>query len=484
MEKDPMRKLQVALTAVLATLASAASSNSQCYESEGFALRYSAGQADDRLGASVDASGEWIAAGAPYAEGEDGRVVLFRPGPLLEEVVLEPPQLDKSDRFGEAVRLHQDWLAVSETRFDSKRGRVHLYQSIGGVWTLMQTLEGTQHSDVFGRSLALDAESGLLAVGAAGAVDVFWRSGSTWTKARRLTPLIAGDFGVVVDVHGNRLAVGAPADSSDRGAAYLYEGAGLAWDLIDKLVPPTANAGDRFGRGLALEGDTLLVGAPDSDLILPDAGAVYWFEFDGSHWIEQQPLVPDDPQPSEFLGFGVELAGDIAAASSYRVAPDGNSGVVLQFRRQGDAWIAQQGLLANTTGNRVLSTPAIEGTTMVVGDLGDDDKGVLAGAVFGYEIAPLSFTATPSQPVLGDDIVLRTCGGAPGHLVMLFAVGVNDAPLFLRLAAGVLDTGGSWSLQAPYSDPALAGIVVDLQTYTIDGESKVRASNVASIEFQ
>lgn len=74
----------------------------------------------------------------------------------------------------------------------------------------------------------------------------------------------AGDrFGWSVTVDGDTLVVGVPEDGRAVGASYVYARTGpQEWSFDVKLVPPSADAVDRVGWSLDLDGDTLAVGAP------------------------------------------------------------------------------------------------------------------------------------------------------------------------------------------------------------------------------
>ncbi|MBL9116647.1 MAG: hypothetical protein JNJ83_16690 [Verrucomicrobiaceae bacterium] len=91
--------------------------------------------------------------------------------------------------------------------------------------------------------------------------------------------ITGGRFGEAVAVSGNMLVVGSPewgtASVSKRGAVYLYNidtGA-----LVRKIEPSeTPSADDNWGKSVAIEGDTVVFGAPgfDDTLAASNMGAV------------------------------------------------------------------------------------------------------------------------------------------------------------------------------------------------------------------
>jgi hypothetical protein len=120
--------------------------------------------------------------------------------------------------------------------------------------------------DYFGGSIALDGET--LVVGAsnedgsaaggeddnsapcAGAAYVFTRSGTGWVQQARLkaSDAEAGDsFGLSVAIDGDTLVVGAPYEDSIAGAAYVFTRSGTGWSQQARLKASNAEAGDYFG---------------------------------------------------------------------------------------------------------------------------------------------------------------------------------------------------------------------------------------------
>ena len=113
-----------------------------------------------------------------------------------------------------------------------------------------------------------------------GAVYVFTRSGDTWSQQAYLKASNAGagdQFGLAVAIDGDTVVVGArdedssgvgdPADNSavGSGAAYVFARSGGTWSQEAYLKASNAGAGDQFGYSLAISGDTVVVGAPEED---------------------------------------------------------------------------------------------------------------------------------------------------------------------------------------------------------------------------
>ncbi|HZM01250.1 MAG TPA: hypothetical protein VFD43_13470 [Planctomycetota bacterium] len=138
---------------------------------------------------------------------------------------------------------------------------------------------------------------------------------------------------------------------------------------------------------MALDGDLLAAGAPDSlDLFgggTPGPGAVYVFRDTGGTWPEQAQLVSSDAASFDLLGLSVAAQGDVivAGAPGDRPTGDGNpnggEGAAYVFRFDGLAWTEEAKLFADhaTNGNRFGQSVAIDGDVAVIGAPGTDNPG-------------------------------------------------------------------------------------------------------------
>jgi len=132
-----------------------------------------------------------------------------------------------------------------------------------------------------------------------GCAHVFKKVGGAWVYNTKLTasdgwgteggPAVGpGDgFGWSVDVEGNTVVVGATRqgvqNSQATGAVYSYLWDNNAW-AETKLTSPTPEADSYFGASLALHQNTLVVGAPDSDLGANNAGQIAVFNRVANTW--------------------------------------------------------------------------------------------------------------------------------------------------------------------------------------------------------
>jgi hypothetical protein len=238
--------------------------------------------------------------------------------------------------------------------------------------------------------------------------------------------LIASDgmqddkFGFAVDREGDTMIIGAPQHYSNSlpGSFYVFarDQAGH-WSeqarVFSDFKPGQAEFGDLFGHALALEGDSLLVGAPFTELngtML--VGLVYAFARDqAGTWTQQQTLLPDDSNITRF-GEYVAMIGNTAVLAGISRA--------FVYTRDGSGSWTQQAELMNIDFESIHAV-AFDGTRIAVtGQFANGDVGARVFANSGG-------TWSSSNPIIVQQ-------GLPG---LANARGVSlDGD---RLALGVLD---------------------------------------------
>jgi hypothetical protein len=218
--------------------------------------------------------------------------------------------------------------------------------------------------DLFGASVALDGET--LAVGApgesscatgingnqqnpagcghSGAVYVFKRTNGIWAQQAyvKASNTQASDlFGSKVALSGNMLAAAAFNEAScatgingdqtnnacsGAGAVYVFTQINGIWSQQAYVKPSNTEVTDvvkdNFGRGLALDGDTLAVGAPfenscatgingdQTNNACGQSGAVYVFTRSNGVWSQQAYVKASNTDALDNFGVSVALKGE------------------------------------------------------------------------------------------------------------------------------------------------------------------------------
>ncbi len=137
------------------------------------------------------------------------------------------------------------------------------------------------------------------------------------------------DFGLSVAVNGDVVVVGAPiaeiGENFNQGSAYIFVRPLGGWaGLVTEQAKLTALDGaafDLFGASVAVDGDTVVVGAHGDDIgTNSNQGSAYVFVKPPGGWAgaltEQAKLTASDGAASDDLGFSVAVSGDTVAVGA------------------------------------------------------------------------------------------------------------------------------------------------------------------------
>jgi FG-GAP repeat len=261
----------------------------------------------------------------------------------------------------------------------------------------------------FGQSVAIDGD---LMVVSLDDRDDGYRSGSAfifrrdqdgadeWGQIAKITPPDGTKndfFGRSVAISGDTVVVGMPGDDDNgpsSGSAYIFQrdnGGVDAWGRVAKITPEDAEAGDNFGVSVAINGDTIMVGAYHDDGISTSSGSAYIFQRDQggpNAWGQVAKITPDDGSGVYYFGYSVGISGDTVIVGAYGDNyNDHFSGSAFIFRRDQDgleAW-GQVAKITPDDGARFDEfgrSVSISGDTVVVGAADDDDNGSSSGSAY------------------------------------------------------------------------------------------------------
>jgi len=204
-------------------------------------------------------------------------------------------------------------------------------------------------NDEFGSSVAM--QGNLIVIGAnrhdpvaanSGAAYIYIIDNATGTLTET-AQLIASDgtnsdlLGQSVAIDGDTIVVGAnQAYSNDQGRAYVFEKPVAGWTgtITESAILRASNRGsnDVFGHSVGIDGNTIVVGARGEDEAGAQAGALYVFEKPTGGWSgvleEDAKLIPGtSPGNNGYLGNTVAIEGDVIASAVFLGSVSGNDDV-------------------------------------------------------------------------------------------------------------------------------------------------------------
>src|SRR5262245_748280 len=274
-------------------------------------------------------------------------------------------------------------------------GAAWVFTRSGGVWTQEgPKLVGGGVGGGFanqGASVALSGDGNTAIVGGnndngfVGAAWVFTRSGGVWTQQG---PKLVGTGGVgsfifqgdsvALSDDGNTAMVGGSADSSNRGAAWVFTRSGGVWTQQGaKLIGSGAVGGAQQGLSVALsdDGNTAVLGGPGDN---GGIGATWAFTRNGGVWTQQgAKLIGSGAAGAAAQGFAVALSGDGNAAIVGGRNDNINLGAAWVVTRSGGVWTQQGAKLvgsaaAGAVAQALSAALSADGNTAIVGGNADN----------------------------------------------------------------------------------------------------------------
>jgi hypothetical protein len=464
-----------------------------------------------------DDNSAW-AAGAVY-------VFVRNNGVWTQQAYLKASNTESLDCFGESVAIDGDTIVVGAYgeagRFGGDptsngapmSGAAYVFVRSGTTWTQQAYLKASNadKNDTFGWSVAVDTDT--IVVGAAwessaatgvngdqsdnsapmsGAAYIFARTGTTWTQQAYLKASNTGAddrFGQDVDLSGDTVVVGAWAEDSaasgvdgngadnsayQAGAAYVFArssdaNGAVTWAQQAYLKASNSVAYDQFGESVAVDGDTVVVGAAwedsaatgvngnQNDNSVDGSGAAYVFvrtvAAQGAPiWAQQAYLKASNTDESDYFGQSVAVDGEtvvitsthedsaatgVNGEQSNNMAQD--AGAAYVFARTGTTWAQQAYIKASNSNYRDYfgESVAVDGETIVVGAMWEDssstgvngsqntmsDHSGAAYVLAETAIAPPTPTAMPMPtPTTLATPTTMPAGGKPGLYMPLLVV--------------------------------------------------------------
>lgn len=206
-------------------------------------------------------------------------------------------------------------------------------------------------------------------------------------------PYDAAGYGLAVD--GNTMLVGARGSDTialNGGSIYAFTRTTTGWQQAQKLVFPTAAVGDEIGTALAARGSVGIAGAP----LRGTAGKAFILRLDGGAWSVASEIGDATLAANSEFGAAVACTEDVIAIGA-PASPEtvgAFAGRVRLYNRAGTQWTQGAALTAAfpDPGDRFGFAVAMSGPWLAISAPGDDDAAVNAGCVWLYRNGPSGYT--------------------------------------------------------------------------------------------
>lgn len=278
------------------------------------------------------------------------------PNESIESIILTT-SLDTSYEFGKSISCYNNKLVVGEpggTYDEEFEGRVHIYDIVGRsleLDTILSVPNGNIRNEfgtkvmIIGNSIMIGAPKQRTNGLSRGAVYLYRPIGGEWVQVEKFLPSDTQEltgFGGNFDFDGENLIVGRPGYDSNgftfSGSATLFKRTLTGWERSSLYPPISPQDMARYGRGVAISGNNLLISAPlyDLDPEHPNTGIVYAYKINQNSTSYIGPIPPNET--SKYFGNYITLENNNAFISD-------NDFTIRFWKNQNQSWTQEYGYL-------------------------------------------------------------------------------------------------------------------------------------------
>ena len=262
--------------------------------------------------------------------------------------------------FGKSVSLSGQFAFIGapgarNDSTDSATGAVYVFNKTGANWQFLEKLVEPDISNMANYGFAVDNNEDYAIIGAprfgsSGAAYVYKRRDTHWERQLKLPEYYRSEFGNSVAIDSNTIVVGAPDSTgwgpsfSGRGAALVFTKTGSeeneTWTEVSQIAASDGYDNGHFGYDVDISGSTIIVGAFTSSADYPGRSASYIYQLENGSWVQKQRLFPEGSDTTT-SGFGicVSIFKETAAVSAPGEYHDNTvNGAVYIFEKNMDTW--------------------------------------------------------------------------------------------------------------------------------------------------
>lgn len=308
--------------------------NGQGWEQIGQTIIGTEGREQSGLGLSISRDGKRIAIGAPYNDikgqySGKTRILELKNG-AWQQLGSAIYSEGKSDFSGLKIELAKNGNRIAIGAHFNKgkgwnAGHVRIFDWINEEWEQVgNDIDARADSDKFGAAFSMTPDGEYIAIGSIGTMHR-WSNDTGYVQVYKHTPtawVLVGEtiegseaqdqmgWSVSLSADAKRLAIGSPAWRNDVGRVRVYDWNGYEWIQAGSSI-----LGDQrvYFLGactdLSDDGNTLVIGARQSNVDLPVIGHIRIYHWDGTDWFQKVDNIYGESE-GDALGYPLDLTPD------------------------------------------------------------------------------------------------------------------------------------------------------------------------------
>ncbi|KAG9393327.1 FG-GAP repeat [Carpediemonas membranifera] len=266
---------------------------------------------------SVATDGLLAVLGTPHSHSGDGAIYFFIHGEgswVSASFTEVPGDVGATKGFGYSLALSDDWIAVGGLSASGSADAV-VYSRSGIRWDGPEVVATGLHTVL----VAVDGDNLLVAsVSGSGTAYAVYTHSEVWEEAYTGATTHTSEC---IDISGDWAIIGLVDEESVDILRYTS-----GWQFFGTVFGNNA-----FGNTVAVEGITMLVGAPDEG-----SGVIYEYGFDGSDWVLRATVTPNDPVENGAFPSSIAIHDGHVAVGWTSCVVGSSTGCVLMFDKDTD----------------------------------------------------------------------------------------------------------------------------------------------------
>ena len=361
------------------------------------------GRSNDNFGSAIGVEGNTMIVGASgfslTQSSQEGAAFVYVRNPngawTLQQQLTPDSLLLPSYRFGSCVGINGDTAIVGSPGEKA----AYIFVRNGTTWTRQQRIGISSAVGTPGDTCAVSGNTVIIgSVSDGGNIGyIYVRNGSVWTQQAILTRIpgtIEGFNSASVAIEGDTVAIGTTNDNNLRGSVQVFVRSGTTWTPQQRILANDGASIQQLGRSVTIEGDTIVAGATfasSGNVFRP--GAAYVFVRSGGVWTQQQKLAASDPRSNSQFGVSAAIEGNTAIISSV--------GFAYIFQRSGTVWTETQKIFPADSKNDSFGWSVdLSNSTAFIGAIGDaigSNNGQGSAYVFAPNPTNCTYALSPTR---------------------------------------------------------------------------------------
>jgi len=254
---------------------------------------------------------------------------------------VKPSNPGNDYEFGSSLDISENTIVTGSCEEENQKGAVYIFTKETDEWIQKARLQAsnTENGDLFGKSIAISGDT--LVVGA---------------------PQEDGNYTGVFN--GTEVSGSDDGSHENSGAAYVFVRNGNIWTQQAYLKAANTDAFDKFGISVAIDGNTIVVGADNERSNCKEvingshfcgtndgnhyaSGAAYVFIRNDNTWTQQAYLKAHNSDELDYFGRSLAISGNAIIVGA--LGEGGLAGATYIFERNGNTWTQQAYLKATET---------------------------------------------------------------------------------------------------------------------------------------